>query len=1066
MADDSLQVQYEELKRQLADAQADLQALKRDPFGSDGHTPANATVTGSAGDDSQLFRLFLDEMPQGAVSLNHQGRIVFANERFAQMIGRSMQEVVGESLRAFVTQHDHATYDKIVNQQLEARRHGGVGFLCSNGSVKPTRLVLEGVPYQGGIATSILVTDITNELLQNERIDTLELLQVTLESIGDAVITTDANGRVVFLNPVAQKLTGWSNEQAHGQPLETVFQIVNETTGLAVENPISRCLREGRVVGLANHTILLAKDGSIYPIDDSAAPIRDDQNEVLGAVLVFRDISERREAEEAIRSARSRLNSTLAAGEIGTWEFDVTANQISADPNLARLFGVSDLAANGGALSEYIDAIHPDDRDEVTATIAKALEDDDELELSYRVINREGETRWLIARGQVERDHKGNAVRLPGVVVDVTGERRAEQQLRISESRWRLALEAAELGSWNIDPATFTMTTDERFRIIFTGKNDPIDYEQAIAAIHPDDRDFVQDGVTAATNPDDPKTYTAEYRVVHPDGTVRWVYAKGRSSFEQRSGKRTIVSFDGTVIDITDRIRSEEALRESEARFRQLANAIPQLAWTADPDGQINWYNQRWYQFTGTTEEAMKGWGWQSVQDPKVLPKVLKRWKASLKSGKPFNMAFPIRGADGEFRTFLTKVVPIVDSEGRITRWFGTNTDISDQYQLQEELRRIAADLSETDRRKDEFLATLAHELRNPLSPIKSAIQLMQLIEDDPAQYRELSELIDRQVVQMVRLIDDLLDISRISRGKIELKSEPCDLRNVVRTAVESATPFIKQSQHQLHVDVSSEPLMILGDSTRLAQVIVNLLNNSSKYTTEPGDIWLSARMESNQILVTVRDNGIGINASDLTKVFDMFHQVKDEKQRGQSGLGIGLSLVKSLLTLHGGSIDVDSPGRGQGSTFVVRLPSLPEGTPLSPPVARINDRSHQQRSLRVLVVEDTRANRAVLVSLLRRLGHEVEQAVDGIDGLVKAEEFRPQVILSDISMPLMNGYEMVRKLRESDEKTHIVALSGFGQEADRDIAKSAGFDGYMIKPVDIRDLEQLFDELSRSGKA
>lgn len=892
----------------------------------------------------------------------------------------------------------------------------------------------------------------------NRQVAVSELLQVTLESIGDAVITTNQHGEVEFLNPIAQVLTGWSITEAYGKPLESVFTVVNEQTGQPIENPIRRCLRERRVVGLGNYTTLIARSGQTYPIDDSAAPILDHRNQVRGAVLVFRDISERRQAEEAIRAARSRLNSTLAAGEIGTWEFDIHSNRIKADPNLARMMGVRDESAEGELISEFAAAIHPDDRDEVAAKITKAIETDDSIEMSCRVINAEGEIRWLIARGQVERDASGKAIRLPGVVVDVTGERRAEQQLRISESKWRLALEAAEMGAWNVDKRTNTLTADERFCMIYTGSPEPITYQQVYEAIHPDDREAVRNLVARATDVDNPTTYSAEYRVVHPDGSIHWVYAKGRATFEENAGQRSVISLDGTVLDITDRVRTQEALRESETQFRQLADAISQLAWMADPDGHIYWYNDRWYQYTGTTPEEMLGWGWQSVHDPAVLPTVLERWKASIQSGKPFSMSFPLRGADGVFRPFLTKIMPLLDHAGNVTRWFGTNTDISEQHELQEELRRVATELSESDRRKDEFLATLAHELRNPLSPIKSATQLMRLSDDDPQQLRELSELIERQVVQMARLIDDLLDISRISLGKIELKNEPCDLRTAIRGALESASPMIDRSRHQLHLDISRTPLMLNGDATRLSQILVNLLNNAAKYTESSGDIWLAARREGEELIVEVRDNGIGIEQHELANVFEMFHQVRAEKQRGQSGLGIGLSLVRSLVTLHGGSIDIHSAGIGHGTSFTVRFPALPEGTAV--PVSAPEEDSKPSKPIKVLVVEDARANRAVLVRLLEKLGHTVEEAVHGLDGLQKLDAFRPEIILTDISMPVMNGIEMVRKLRGSGDKTHIVAMSGYGQAADRAAALATGCDGYLVKPIDIRELQRLFEKL------
>jgi len=511
-------------------------------------------------------------------------------------------------------------------------------------------------------------------------------------------------------------------------------------------------------------------------------------------------------------------------------------------------------------------------------------------------------------------------------------------------------------------------------------------------------------------------------------------------------------------------------LQDSEARFRQLADVIPQLAWTANADGHIDWYNNRWYEFTGTTFEAMQGWGWQAVHDPEVLPSVLAGWRASIATGKPFEMVFPIRGADGTFNTFLTKVMPFCDSNGNVVRWFGTNTDISEQHKLQNELRQIAAASAEADRRKDEFLATLAHELRNPLSPIKTATQLMRMIDGDIDQFRELCGVIDRQTNQMVRLIDDLMDVSRISRGKITLQLEPCALEEVVTSALEAARPFIEKAGHRFHVQRSADAMEILGDAARLAQVLVNLLNNAAKYTPSPGDIWLNVSRENDHALIQVRDNGEGIDATQLSIIFNMFEQLETLKQHGQSGLGIGLSLVKTLVELHDGQVTVESAGKGCGSTFEVRLPlkthQLPPSRDFEIPVgdAQVTESTpFPTGPLRVLVVEDIKANRFILVQLLRAMGHEVDEAVNGREGVERALAFKPDVILSDISMPVMNGHEMARELRACDDLqgVKLVALTGYGQDVDRHDTASAGFDAHLVKPAGVAALSQLFGKFS-----
>lgn len=1009
----------------------------------------------------RLSQIVLDEMQQGVVTIRDDRAIVYANSSFAELVGQSRDELTGQTFDIFIASQDCEAFQQLVAHSHEGKCSAELLLKTANGQSKQARLSVCGRDSAISNFVSIIVTVLDHEHRLSESDHAVEFLRGTFESLPDGVMTTNAKGEIGFLNDVAVRLTGWSNCEARGQPLESLFVILDEQTGQQLPSPAECCLQNGLTVGMTHRAVLMSKDGSrlFIELDTSLISGRDGQS--LGSVLVFRDVTDRKRADAAIRETQSRLQSKLVAGEIGTWDFNVVTDSFDVDANLARMFGMHDETRARASLSDFLAAVHPKDSKRVRLEMAKAIHQGEVFESNFRVRDSEGNIRWVIARSSSEFDEIGQVARISGVVVDITGQHQAEEKLRDSEARRRLALDAAELGAWNIDPATSTLTTDERFRIIFAGNTEPLGYEQAFAAIHPDDREFVREKVAASVNPQDPKPYSAEYRVVHPDGTLRWVFAKGRAHFEEHFGERALVSFDGTIADITDRRRADEAIRESEANLRQLADAIPQLVWTARPDGYIDWYNDRWYEYTGMTFEDMQGWGWQAVHDPNVLPSVMERWTNALRTGENAGMDFPLRGADGVFRQFLTRVVALRDGDGTITRWFGTCTDISEQHKMQEELRRIAAELSESDRRKDEFLATLAHELRNPLAPIKSATQLMQMVDDDPAEYRELSEMIDRQVVHMARLIDDLLDISRISRGKITLQSHDCDLKDVIENALESVAPVIDQAGHDLHVQITEEPLLLHGDATRLSQVLVNLVNNAAKYTIGPGEIWLTANRVHDEAWLDVRDSGIGIAESDLQSVFEMFHQLGEEKQKGQGGLGIGLSLVQSLISLHGGTVEAMSPGIGQGSTFRVRLPLIQSHDASVQSAPLRSSEEVPRRLMKVLVVEDTRANRIALVRLLEALGHQVAEACDGLDGLAKIQDFQPEIILSDISMPKMNGYEMVRRLRETDQSTHVIALSGYGQADDRLAAEAAGFNGYLVKPVDVKELEQLFESLA-----
>ena len=294
--------------------------------------------------------------------------------------------------------------------------------------------------------------------------------------------------------------------------------------------------------------------------------------------------------------------------------------------------------------------------------------------------------------------------------------------------------------------------------------------------VHPDDLNPLRETLQQAIEGDG--RFIAEFRIVLPDRSIRWLAVRGRVV---RDGSGRPLRVHGVSFDITKRKRDEESLRQSESQFRALAESITQLAWMAEPDGNIFWYNKRWFEYTGTTLESMKGWGWQSVHDHDVLPEVMDRWRSSLEQGSPFEMVFPLKGWDGRFRAFLTRIVPVKDEHGAVVRWFGTNTDIETQKQAEEDLKRA-------NRHKDEFLAMLAHELRNPLSPIRNAVHLLKFASPSDPTMVGARDMIDRQVTHLVRLVDDLLDVSRITRGKIDLRQERVDLAAVVESAIESRT--------------------------------------------------------------------------------------------------------------------------------------------------------------------------------------------------------------------------------------------------------------------------------------
>jgi PAS domain S-box-containing protein len=405
---------------------------------------------------------------------------------------------------------------------------------------------------------------------------------------------------------------------------------------------------------------------------------------------------------------------------------------------------------------------------------------------------------------------------------------------------------------------------------------------------------------------------------------------------------------------------------------------------------------------------------------------------------------------DGRLIDISLSVSPIRDSDGRIVGASKVARDVSDR-------KKMDARLKDSDRRKDEFLATLAHELRNPLAPLSNALHMLQLPELGEQRRREAYKIMEHQLQQMVRLVDDLLDVSRISHGKIELRRQRIQLKDAITSAMETVRPLIEERRHALTLEVPDEPVWVNADLIRLSQIFANLLNNAVKYTPGGGQIQLAVEAGAREVTVRVRDNGIGIPESDLPKIFDMFTQVDNSIERAQGGLGIGLTLVRNLVQLHGGSIEARSSGINQGSEFVVKLPRVDGPEPIKTSKDKPVSRGHGRR-LKVLVVDDSREVAKTLGWMVELLGHEVQVTTDGASALALARDFVPDAVLLDIGLSGMSGYDVCRKMRAEPllKDTIIIAQTGWGQAEHRQRSKEAGFHYHLVKPVDIHVLEDL----------
>lgn len=627
---------------------------------------------------------------------------------------------------------------------------------------------------------------------------------------------------------------------------------------------------------------------------------------------------------------------------------------------------------------------------------------------------------------------------------DVSLERKAEREAREAQMRLRLALSANQTGIWERDLITGeAYWSPEAYTAIGV---DPETFQVTVEAfgalMHPEDGPRVWAEVERVMN--GASGFDCYFRVCLPSGEQRWLHNCAIAVRDDAGVARRLV---GTVRDITHERTLIAKVAESEAKHRELANAVPQIVWTCRPDGSIDWLNEQWFEYTGMHESATDD-EINKLIHPDDLT-IVARWYEAVANGRTWEAEYRLRSADGSFQWHLGRMVPIRDADGNIVRLIATATNIQERKQAEEALR-------ESDRRKDQFLAMLSHELRNPLAPIVTALQLMSLRGYE--QGREERSIIERHAQHMVRLVDDLLDVSKLAQGKVELRKQTIGVASFVAKAIEATAPLIEKMRHELHVDVPAD-LMVHGDEVRLVQVVSNLLTNAARYTPQAGRISVLARAEGAEVVLQVLDNGCGISAELLPRVFEMFVQGPRTFDRSEGGLGLGLALVASLTELHGGKVFAHSAGAGLGSELIVRLPQVARNHSADSLTSAVK-RVVPAATCNVLLVDDNEDAVELLASALRARGHRVCVAFDPVHALSMLEEFQPDLAILDIGLPVMDGYQLAGELRKRlATPTVLYALSGYAQEADLQKSRDAGFQRHFVKPV---DTGVLLDEASR----
>ena len=758
----------------------------------------------------------------------------------------------------------------------------------------------------------------------------------------------------------------------------------------------------------------------------------------------------------------------LEAAGIVAYEWNVVTDEVRRSANADRVMGLAPGTTVQTGI-KFFDLIHPDDRDRVFNQAQIALIAGIEYRSEFRLVCPDGQTRWMQDRGQPSFDaSQGQCLR--GVIIDITERKRAEEALQSSEERFRLATSAVDgiVFEWNLHTG-HVYRSEGLFQLIGVAVEDAAPTQPWWAErIHPDDFARISAHVESMAATVD--RYEGEYRVRHAEGHWVDVWERGQM-FRDEQG--TLVRVLGFTTDISNRKRTEAALSESEARYRILAEAIPQFVWITTSEGRNEYVNRQFCDYTGLSLEQLLNLDWLTIIHPDDRDRTRDRWLSSVRSGDFYEIEYRFRRADGEFRWFLGQGIPLKNEQGQVIKWFGTCTDIDSQKQIESERMQLlqhaqaAREAAEhANRIKDEFLAVLSHELRTPLNPILGWSKILLNQSPDADTLHRGLQTIERNAQLQTQLIEDLLDVSRILRGKLVLEKVAVNLKRVIEAAIETVhlAAIAKNIQIQPHFTVAD--LHVRGDAGRLQQIVWNLLSNAVKFTPDGGRVEVHLSQRDSQVEIQTIDTGAGISAEFLPSVFERFRQADSTTTRKFGGLGLGLAIVRQLVELHGGTIQADSAGEGQGATFTVRLPRLTVDSTQQNETPSKASLPAALTGLRILVVDDDADSREFVAFVLEQEQAEVIALSSAIDGIKALEHASVNLLVSDVGMPEMDGYQLMQQIRAKPPaqggQIPAIALTAHAGDEDQKRALAAGFQQHLSKPIDPERLVQAIVKLVR----
>ncbi len=778
--------------------------------------------------------------------------------------------------------------------------------------------------------------------------------------------------------------------------------------------------------------------------------------QILG---IARDITNRQQVEIALKESEERLKLATVASGIGMWFWDLVEDELEFTSQCKALFGLT--ADAELSYARFIQTLHPEDRDRTNQAVEEALANQTDYNIEYRVVWSDGSVHWIVAKGRGFYNQIGQPVRMMGTVQDISDRKRIELKIRDSEQHLKRVLDSLY---------TFVgvMTPNG---ILIEANRTALD----AANLQPEDvlgKPFTQAywwsySTQSQAQLNEAIKRAAAGETVHYDVQVRLgaenyiVIDFSLIPLFDNNGKVEYLIPSG--IDISDREASKQALMQREHELKLTTEVIPQQIWTATAKGEVDYFNQRWIDYTGIPLENTINSGWKIILHPEDSARVLKSWNESVSSGKKYNIEVRLRGVDGVYRWFLVKARPLRNEQGEIIKWYGTNTSITRIKELEQRLRQQTEDLIEANQLKDEFLAIVSHELRTPLNPILGWSQLLASGRLDSEKMAAGITIIERNAKLQAQLIDDLLDVSRILRGKLNLNKTPLDLEMVIKSAL--TTVQLAADAKSIQIETEFEPNIgqVAGDASRLQQIIWNLVSNAIKFTPEGGRVLVKLSKIGKRASLEVQDTGQGIDSEFLPYVFDRFRQAEGGNTRQFGGLGLGLAIVRHLSELHGGTVAVASEGKGKGTIFSVKLPLMntpTEAIDINP--IDLSVKPNRFSGIKILVVDDEVDSLDILTLVLKQEGASVISVASAASALEALNKSTPDLIVSDIGMPKTDGYTLMSQIRNLSQGKNIpaIALTAYAGEVNQQLSLDAGFNRHLAKPINIPELITVITEL------